>query len=529
MNTSKQVNVMVGLLMLGAVATLLYFLWDNVRAEDATDRQVTANAERGGVIFAVQCRSCHGMTGKSVQENPKLPGAILNIESNRLTDTGKLKTQQDRLGDTIHCGRVGTLMPSWSDAQGGPLNDFQIQQLVTMITGSFPGEDVSDNPDAVSEAGWDKAIEQANVADEYTPAKHLDGNISATDTTLVLDNPRGLHIDGLLRIDEDPTRSDPKSTYEVVKIVDTPAGTILNAKAATSDTDLTVQEAAIFKAGDVITVDDETMQVTGAPSLTKLQEDISKDATTLTVADATGLAANDSVKVDAEKMKITGISGNTLTVQRATEETTAAPHTAGATVTETGNIIQVRRAQMGTPAAEHDVKVGVFEVGNKVEVERGSAGTKATAHPKGTELFNGPIAPGTTITGASGTPPCGQKQAQTPSASGTAAAAITLTGSEEITMGDNFFSLNGQNNPILGVAAGSSLKIKLKNNGSAIHDMRLAGKDGEFDTSDDVVSVPPAIPGGAEGTIAIAFDTAGTSKYRCDFHPADMNGEITVQ
>ena len=278
MNTSKQVNVMVGLLMLGAVATLLYFLWDNVRAEDATDRQVTANAERGGVIFAVQCRSCHGMTGKSVQENPKLPGAILNIESNRLTDTGKLKTQQDRLGDTIHCGRVGTLMPSWSDAQGGPLNDFQIQQLVTMITGSFPGEDVSDNPDAVSEAGWDKAIEQANVADEYTPAKHLDGNISATDTTLVLDNPRGLHIDGLLRIDEDPTRSDPKSTYEVVKIVDTPAGTILNAKAATSDTDLTVQEAAIFKAGDVITVDDETMQVTGAPSLTKLQEDISKDA-----------------------------------------------------------------------------------------------------------------------------------------------------------------------------------------------------------------------------------------------------------
>jgi hypothetical protein len=33
MNTSKQVNVIIGLLMVGAIATLLYYLWDVIERE----------------------------------------------------------------------------------------------------------------------------------------------------------------------------------------------------------------------------------------------------------------------------------------------------------------------------------------------------------------------------------------------------------------------------------------------------------------------------------------------------------------
>ena len=531
MNTSKQVNIMVGLLMVGAIATLLYFLWDNARANDATEQQLEANAERGGIIFAVQCRSCHGLTGTAALENPKLPGAILNDPSKRETDPGKLKAAQDRFHDTIRCGRVGTLMPSWSQDQRGPLNDFQILQLVTMITGSFPGQDASANPETVSEAGWSKVLQQANLSDSFDPGKHIQKDISATDTILVLDNPRGLRPDQLLRIDDDP--NDAK--YEIVKVVDAPAGTILTGKAGKDDDQLTVQEAAIFKAGDTITVDKETMMVTAAPAQTKLKDAASADATTITVVDPAGLAADQTIKVEAEQMKITSVSGSTLTVQRAAEDTTAVTHAAGGLVTVLGDKISVRRAQQGTAAEEHDVKVGVFEVGNQVKIERGSVdtnGTMATSHPAGTQVFNGPIPPATTITGAAGTPPCGQKAAEvspTPGASASAAAAQQVSGSADVTIGDNYFDVNGVHNPTLGVAKGQTVTLNLKNSGTAIHDLRSAGPDGQFNTADDTVSKPGTITAGSTGTIQLTFDDPGTYKYQCDFHSSDMHGEITVQ
>src|SRR3972149_6395425 len=100
MNTSKQVNVMVGLLMLFTIGTLLYFLWDTVRAEDAEDRQLRENAERGGALFSLNCRACHGLTGKGVLDNSALPGVPLNLVDNRPSDPGKLKALQDRFRDT---------------------------------------------------------------------------------------------------------------------------------------------------------------------------------------------------------------------------------------------------------------------------------------------------------------------------------------------------------------------------------------------------------------------------------------------
>ena len=79
MNTSKQVNVMVGLLMLFALATLLYWLWDPQRAADAELRQQEVNAERGGELFGLNCRACHGLAGLGILESVRLPGVPLNI------------------------------------------------------------------------------------------------------------------------------------------------------------------------------------------------------------------------------------------------------------------------------------------------------------------------------------------------------------------------------------------------------------------------------------------------------------------
>src|SRR3989304_7494024 len=107
MNTSKQVNVMIGLMFVFLVGTLLYFVWDTVRAEDPQERQAVVNAGRGGRLFSLNCRSCHGINGLGPLENPNLPGIPLNLETNRPDDPGKLLGRQSRLLDTIRRRRGG--------------------------------------------------------------------------------------------------------------------------------------------------------------------------------------------------------------------------------------------------------------------------------------------------------------------------------------------------------------------------------------------------------------------------------------
>ncbi len=207
MNTSKQVNVMIGLMFVTLIGVLLYFIWDDVRAEDATEKQIAENAERGGRLFSLNCRRCHGMNGLGPLENVNLPGLPLNLEANRPDELGELMNRQTRILDTIRCGRVGTLMPAWSENQGGFLNDFQIEQLVALITGAMPGLDVPDNPNAVSEKGWEAALEEAVDAD-FLEGKQLAEAVGLTGTTFVLTDAGELAAEGLLRIDD-----------EVVKIV----------------------------------------------------------------------------------------------------------------------------------------------------------------------------------------------------------------------------------------------------------------------------------------------------------------------
>jgi mono/diheme cytochrome c family protein len=386
LNTSKQVNVIIGLLMVGALATLLYYLWDGERQSSAIERQMEHNAERGGFLFSRNCSSCHGLTGQGPLERAGLPGAPLNLEDNRPTAPGELATLQARFRDTIRCGRIGTLMPSWSQEQGGPLNDFQIQQLVTLITGTFPGEDPLPNPNIVSEAGWHNAFETTTHDSEFDPPKELEEPASAEDTTLTLNNTDGLLEESILRIDEEPG----DEVYELVRVV------------------------------------------------------------------------------------------------------------------------------------------RVTEGGNEIDVERGAEGTDAAEHAAATEIFNGPIAPGTTVTGEAGTPPCGQLAAAPTEPAGTPPPPIEITGDITIEMGDNFFELTGIQNPGLGVKAGTPVSIDLSNGGTQIHNMQTAGDDGEYGTDDDAISDPDAISGGSDGTITFTFTQPGTYPYQCEFHPLDMKGEITV-
>jgi len=100
----------------------------------------------------------------------------------------------------------------------------------------------------------------------------------------------------------------------------------------------------------------------------------------------------------------------------------------------------------------------------------------------------------------------------------------------EITMGDNFFELDGEKNPTLAVPAGSKVTIDLTNKGTAIHNMRFSGGDNQYNTGDDAVSDPALVTAGQKATLKFTAPTkAGKYIYQCDFHPTDMKGEIEVQ
>ncbi|MDO8615210.1 MAG: c-type cytochrome [Dehalococcoidia bacterium] len=380
MNTSKQVNVMVGLLMVFLVGTLLYFLWDSARADEATERQLRVNAERGGALFALNCRSCHGLTGQGPLERGGLPGVPLNLSANREGSAGQILALQNRMRDTIVCGRVGTVMPAWSQAQNGPLNDFQIEQLVALITGRML--DGAHDPLA-SELGWAHAVERAAHHDEFAPPKRLEADIGKGGTTLALDSVDGIKAEDVLRLDDDPV----DGVYELVVIK------------------------------------------------------------------------------------------------------------------------------------------SVSEGSGKIEVERGAMGTAASAHKLGSEVFKGPVLPGTTINGEIGTPPCGQKAAA-PAA--TPGPPVQVSGTADVTMGDNFFKFGAQQNPPLEVTAGQAVTFNLKNGGNAPHNLRIAGPDNKFDTDDDTVSSPDLVPPGSSATLTTTLP-AGAGSYRCDFHPLDMKGDITAK
>jgi mono/diheme cytochrome c family protein/plastocyanin len=390
--------MMIGLLMVGIVGTLFYYMFDSGtdifgitlgdRQAAANERQEVTNAERGAFLFARYCRACHGLTGQGAAERAGLPGSQLNTPANyppELPDS-QLADRRLRISDTIRCGRVGTQMPPWSVEQGGALNFFQIEQLVTLITSKYAPE------------GWDEVIEVGNEVaghggDRLDPPASLVEALDDSDLEFQVTDATAINKNTLIRIGLE----EPGDPYELLKVVE-----------------------------------------------------VDKKA-------------------------------NTITVGRGPETTL------------------------------DDLLVG----------------SDAMAHEAGATIYNGPLLPVVQVIGdpeSDADPPCGQNKAA-PVGGG---ASVALESGGTITLNDNFFDVDGKSNPEITVAAGAAIEATAENAGAAIHNLRIAGPDGKYNTDDDIVSDPDAITGGATGTIAFNL-SAGRYLYQCDFHTNQMKGEIVAQ
>lgn len=142
MNTSKQVNAMIGLLGLLVLVLGAYAINEGNRMEAAREEILERDIVRGSKMFVNNCRSCHGMTGKGSEEGAFAPplhndSFLIIDEHNKdfeATPAGDAAKIRTFLRTTIACGRTGSPMPTWAERYGGPLSDTKIDQLVTLLT-----------------------------------------------------------------------------------------------------------------------------------------------------------------------------------------------------------------------------------------------------------------------------------------------------------------------------------------------------------------------------------------------------------
>jgi plastocyanin/heme-degrading monooxygenase HmoA len=93
-------------------------------------------------------------------------------------------------------------------------------------------------------------------------------------------------------------------------------------------------------------------------------------------------------------------------------------------------------------------------------------------------------------------------------------------GAVVVTMDDNVFEIDGEENPTLTAVAGEETTFELTNAGNAIHNMSI------IDT--DFISDPGQVKAGGAAAITFTLD-AGMYGYQCDFHSSQMKGELTVE
>lgn len=118
--------VAIGLVTVATFAVVYLFNEPN-RRETAAEDKLQESALRGADIFVSNCVVCHGEDGKAVGRI----GIPLNTEQNQVTGP-EWDLREPVIRRTIERGR-GTIMPAWSQEDGGPLNQEQVTDLVNLI------------------------------------------------------------------------------------------------------------------------------------------------------------------------------------------------------------------------------------------------------------------------------------------------------------------------------------------------------------------------------------------------------------
>ncbi|MBK8048683.1 MAG: c-type cytochrome [Anaerolineales bacterium] len=117
------IELLIGVTATAAIAfsLMVYALLEPARIASAQADQLAYVLDDAMTLYAENCIACHGAGGEGVGAMPAL--AAEGLQSSDAT----------MLTAAIALGRAGTAMPAWSQTAAGPLNDYQVGELVTLI------------------------------------------------------------------------------------------------------------------------------------------------------------------------------------------------------------------------------------------------------------------------------------------------------------------------------------------------------------------------------------------------------------
>jgi mono/diheme cytochrome c family protein len=161
-----------GVLLVAAAAvfTMLYWLTDGIRREAIAAEQEEELLHFGEIIFSddpsepasAGCARCHGPEGEG-GEIPNDPDgrSAPSLHTSSLADKLRVNPNYVHLavsyGGVVVSGNVNSPMPAWSSEVGGPLNEQQVEAVVTLVeswaaeAGEAPVESAPDTPEAGAE------------------------------------------------------------------------------------------------------------------------------------------------------------------------------------------------------------------------------------------------------------------------------------------------------------------------------------------------------------------------------------------
>jgi mono/diheme cytochrome c family protein len=150
-----------------AAFTILYWVTDDARREVIGAEHEEELRQFGEIIFsndpaepaAAGCANCHGPDGTGGEAGAPVIGP--NLHSRSIADKLRANSNYVHLvvsfGGVVVSGNVTSAMPAWSYEVGGPLNEQQIEAVVTLVEGwaaeaaEQPLEEVPDTVEAGAE------------------------------------------------------------------------------------------------------------------------------------------------------------------------------------------------------------------------------------------------------------------------------------------------------------------------------------------------------------------------------------------
>jgi mono/diheme cytochrome c family protein len=158
------------MIILGLVALL-----EPARMAESLQARGARMVEDGAILFANNCATCHGVDGTAaacvdaggnaigcVGRPLNHPDLLCGDRSARMVQLNWASSKYNLVYQTVAAGRVGTLMPTWGQQFGGPMEDHQVEEVTRYVLNwespalcgeAEPGGEVVEWPATAAELG----------------------------------------------------------------------------------------------------------------------------------------------------------------------------------------------------------------------------------------------------------------------------------------------------------------------------------------------------------------------------------------